>query len=147
MFTDPPSVFHLLSTQRSLDLHEWDGGRDAVIARHARLAAIVREGLAEIGLRLMADPAYSSDSVTPALLPSGLTASSVRKQLEALYGFSIAGAQGDYWKGQMVRLGHLGFVYETDVARCLRGLRKVLAESQREPPIPYPQLPKVSAAG
>ena len=54
----------------------------------------------------MADPVYCSDSVTPALLPDGITASSVRKRLESLYGFSIAGAQGDYWKQQMVRIGH-----------------------------------------
>lgn len=128
VFTGPPSVFHLLSAKRALDLHDRDGGRDAVIARHARLGAFVREALASAGVRLMGDPAYRSDSVTPALLPSGVTASTVRKRLEGVYGFSIAGAQGDYWKSQMVRIGHFGFVYEPDVARCVRGLRTILKE-------------------
>jgi aspartate aminotransferase-like enzyme len=82
-------------------------------------------------LRPMAEPAYQSDSVTPMLLPSGVNASTLRKQLEELYGFSIAGAQGDYWKQQMVRIGHLGFVYEADIARCLRGLRTLLADATR----------------
>jgi aspartate aminotransferase-like enzyme len=62
------------------------------------------------------------------LLPSEVTASTLRKQLETTYGFSIAGAQGDYWKRQMVRIGHFGFVYESDIARCLRGLRRLLAD-------------------
>jgi aspartate aminotransferase-like enzyme/phosphoglycerate dehydrogenase-like enzyme len=130
-FDAPPSAFHLLSTRRSLDMHDRDGGRDEVIARHARLAAAVRDGLAAAGLRAMADPAYHSDSVTPGLLPPEVTASTLRKQLEGLYGISIAGAQGDYWKRQMVRIGHLGFVYEGDIARCLRGVRTLLSDAAR----------------
>jgi aspartate aminotransferase-like enzyme len=85
--------------------------------------------MAMAGLRCMADPAYCSDSVTPGLLPDSVTASFIRKQLEAQYGFSIAGAQGEYWKRQMVRIGHLGFVYDSDIARCLRSLRRLVNET------------------
>jgi aspartate aminotransferase-like enzyme len=119
---EPPSVFHVLSTLRALDLHDADGGQDAVIARHADMARMVREGLAQAGLRAIAYAPFESDSVTPAFVPEGLTASELRKQLERQYGIAIAGAQGDYWKRQMIRIGHLGFVYPHDVARCLRAL-------------------------
>ena len=32
---------------------------------------------------------------------------------------------------QMVRIGHLGFVYEADIARCLRGVRTLLSDAAR----------------
>jgi aspartate aminotransferase-like enzyme len=128
---DPPSVFHVLSTARALDRHDRDGGPAAVLERHARMGELVRAGLGHAGLRQVADPEYASDSVTPAFLPDGLDAPDLRKRLEAEYGIAIAGAQGDYWSRQMIRIGHFGFVYEHDVARCLRGLR-VAARSLAE---------------
>lgn len=138
----PPSTFHLLSTRRALDRHDRDGGRDEVLARHARLASLVRQTVTAAGLQPIADPAYRSDSVTAALLPPGITAPALRTRLERTYGFSIAGAQGDYWKQRMVRIGHLGFVYETDIARCLRALRILLADA-----VPANRDPSAAAAG
>ncbi|HXE80358.1 MAG TPA: aminotransferase class V-fold PLP-dependent enzyme [Vicinamibacterales bacterium] len=128
-FSSPPSTFHLLSARRALDRHERDGGRVEVLARHARLGDAVRRRLSDCGLQSFTDRAYASRSVTPALLPPGVKAPALRKALERTYGFSIAGAQADCWKESMVRIGHLGFVYETDVARCLRALRIVLADA------------------
>jgi aspartate aminotransferase-like enzyme len=120
---ETPSVFHVLSSLRALQLHESDGGRAAVLARHAAMGQRVRDSLADAGLRPVSHPPFQSDSVTPALVADGASAPELRKQIQALYGIAIAGAQGDYWKGQMIRIGHLGFVYPTDVARCLRALR------------------------
>jgi aspartate aminotransferase-like enzyme len=118
-----PSIFHVLSSRRALQQHDSDGGRAAVLARHAAMGQQVRDGLADAGLRPVSHPPFQSDSVTPALVADGTSAPEMRKQLQALYGIAIAGAQGDYWKGEMIRIGHLGFVYPTDVARCLRALR------------------------
>jgi len=133
-----PSVFHLLSTARALELHDADGGPEAVIDRHGLMARRVREGLADAGLRELAHAPFQSDSVTPALVPEGITASDLRKALERQYGIAIAGAQGDYWKREMVRIGHFGFVYLSDVARCLRALRVVHRErrsAEASPPL------------
>jgi aspartate aminotransferase-like enzyme/phosphoglycerate dehydrogenase-like enzyme len=120
---ETPSVFHILSSLRALQQHDADGGREAVLARHAAMGQRVRDGLADAGLRPVSLPPFQSDSVTPALVPDGASAPELRKQVQALYGIAIAGAQGDYWKAQMIRIGHLGFVYPADVARCLRALR------------------------
>jgi aspartate aminotransferase-like enzyme len=108
-----------------LQQHDADGGRAAVLARHAAMGQRVRDSLADAGLRAVSLPPFQSDSVTPALVSEGASAPELRKQVQALYGIAIAGAQGDYWKGQMIRIGHLGFVYPADVARCLRALRVV----------------------
>jgi aspartate aminotransferase-like enzyme/phosphoglycerate dehydrogenase-like enzyme len=120
---ETPSVFHILSSLRALQQHDSDGGREAVLARHAAMGQRVRDGLADAGLRPVSLPPFQSDSVTPALVSDGASAPELRKQVQALYGIAIAGAQGDYWKAQMIRIGHLGFVYPADVARCLRALR------------------------
>jgi aspartate aminotransferase-like enzyme len=126
-FHEPPSVFHVLSSLRALQLHDEDGGREAVLARHAAMARLVRDGLAAACLQPVSHAPYESDSVTPAFVADGVTAPELRKQLQALYGIAIAGAQGDYWKAQMIRIGHLGFVYPPDLTRCLRGLRVIRA--------------------
>ena len=140
VFDDSPSVFHVLSSLRALQLHDQDGGPDAVLARHAAMAQLVRDGLASAGLRPVSHPPYASNSVTPAFVSGGMSAPELRKQLQAFYGLAIAGAQGDYWKAQMIRIGHLGFVYPDDLVRCLRALRIVQsrAEATGKPPLDAP---------
>jgi aspartate aminotransferase-like enzyme/lactate dehydrogenase-like 2-hydroxyacid dehydrogenase len=125
---DTPSLFHLMSTERALELFEEEGGAEAVAARHAELAAMVRDGVRRLGLELMPRPPFESDSVTVVILPQGIDASAIRKAVARNTAIAIAGAQGDFWKRRMLRIGTLGFVTRSDVARCLRGLRIALAE-------------------
>jgi alanine-glyoxylate transaminase/serine-glyoxylate transaminase/serine-pyruvate transaminase len=110
-------------------LFEAEGGIDAVLERHARLAQLVRHGVRQLGLRTMAEPPFESDSVTVAILPAGISASSIRKSMARETGIEIAGAQGDYWKPRMIRIGTLGFVTHSDVVRCLRALDAALADA------------------
>jgi len=126
---DTPSVFHLLSTERALALFEDEGGPAQVADRHAELARLAREGIRQMGLELMAAPPFESDSVTVVLLPAGLDASTLRKSVARSTGIAIAGAQGDFWKPRMLRIGTLGFVTQADVARCLRALEVALADA------------------
>jgi aspartate aminotransferase-like enzyme len=71
--------------------------------------------------------------VTVVLLPAGLDASTIRKSVARSTGIAIAGAQGDFWKPRMLRIGTLGFVTHADVARCLRALEVALAEAGWSP--------------
>lgn len=127
-FFDTPSIFHILSTEKSLDLLETEGGKEAVFQRHASLASLCRKEAKKMKLRLMSHAPYFSNSVTPIILPKGVSASELRKRLAELYGISIAGAQSDYWKDNMVRIGHVGYVYQNDIVRCMRALRIILKE-------------------
>jgi aspartate aminotransferase-like enzyme len=130
---DEPSIFHLLSTARALELFAAQGGIDAVVNRHQRLARVAREGVEKLGLQAMASPPYDSDSVTVALLPEGMSASTIRKAVARETAIEVAGAQGDYWKARMIRIGTLGFVSEPDLVRCLRALGRTLALSGHSP--------------
>jgi aspartate aminotransferase-like enzyme len=76
---------------------------------------------------------YESDSVTVVLLPAGVNASALRKAIAGHTGIAVAGAQGNYWKSRMLRIGTLGFVSRADVVRCLRGLRLALVEAGYTP--------------
>jgi len=129
---DTPSVFHLLSTERALALFSAErAGQDAaeaIAAAHAALAQQARDGVRALGLELMPSAPFESDSVTVVLLPPGIDASRIRKIVARESAIAIAGAQGDYWKPRMLRIGTLGFVSRTDIARCLRALRSALAE-------------------
>ena len=130
---DTPSIFHLASTDRALDLFDREGGPDAVAARHAELARLVRQGVRALGLALMPSAPYESDSVAVVLLPAGVNASTIRKAIARHTGITVAGAQGDYWKSRMLRVGTLGFVSRADVVRCLRALRLALVEAGHTP--------------
>ena len=130
---DTPSVFHLLSTARALELFRAEGGREVVAHRHSALARLVRQGVGELGLRVMPSAPYESDSVTVVILPTGLDAGAIRKSIARNTGIAVAGAQGDYWKPRMLRIGTLGFTTRADVVRCLRAVRQALAEAGYTP--------------
>ena len=126
---DTPSVFHLLSTAKALDMFRAEGGRERVFRRHSELARLVRQGVRGLGLRVMPAAPFESDSVTVVILPLGLDASAIRKRIARHTGIAVAGAQGDYWKPRMLRIGTLGFTTRADVVRCLRALRVALTET------------------
>ncbi len=132
-YVDTPSLFHLLSTERALELFRDEGGPEAVAARHAELAQLVRDGVRRLGLELMPTAPFESDSVTVVILPPGIDAPLIRKLVAKESAIAIAGAQGDYWKPRMLRIGTLGFVSRSDVARCLRTLRGALAGAGYSP--------------
>lgn len=123
-----PNIFHILSTLKSLNTLEAEGGKREAIRRHKLLASFCRKEIKKMGLKLMSNAPHFSNSVTPIILPQGISAPELRKKMEELYGISIAGAQSDYWKVRMVRIGHLGYVYKNDLARCLRAFRIVIKE-------------------
>jgi aspartate aminotransferase-like enzyme/phosphoglycerate dehydrogenase-like enzyme len=132
-YVDTPSVFHLLSTERALEFFREEGGPAAVAARHGELAQLVRDGVRRLGLDLMPTEPFESDSVTVVILPPAIDASAIRKLVAKETAIAIAGAQGDYWKPRMLRIGTLGFVSRSDVARCLRALRVALADAGYSP--------------
>ena len=122
-FDDMTNIFHIMSTLKSLELMESEGGIEKILKRHKSLASLCRKEVSKMNLKLMSHAPYFSNSVTAVILPKGIKAWDLRKKLAKFYGISIAGAQADYWKENMVRIGHLGFVYKNDMVRFLRAFR------------------------
>ncbi len=119
-----PAVGLLFALQAGLKLMR-EEGFDRVSERHRRIGQYTREGVKKLGLRLFADEAHASNSVTAVRAPDGQDAEAIRARLLNEYDILLAGGQGEL-KGQIFRIGHLGWVYEKDIDEVLRALGEVV---------------------
>ncbi len=99
-------------------------GLENVYARHAKLGAFVRRGVAELGYRLIADEEYVSDTVTAVTPPDGVDASKVMASMKSEYGIDIGGGLGKL-QGKAIRIGHMGWVHQPELERTLEALSSV----------------------
>jgi aspartate aminotransferase-like enzyme len=106
-------------------------GLDNIFERHRRLARFTREGLADLDLKLLADPRHASPTVTTAYVPEGVNAKQLLKVLEERHAVVLAGGQGSL-SGKIIRIGHMGWVDQDDLAAVLRALQVEL-HSARTP--------------
>lgn len=97
--------------------------------RHAAVGAAVRAGLVTLGFKLLADPAFASDTVTGAWLPDDLDWKSFNGTLRRL-GLVVAGGQGAL-KGRIFRVGHLGHVTVPAILNAMAVLEQTLIELGR----------------
>jgi aspartate aminotransferase-like enzyme len=120
-----PAVSLFFGLQVALRLMQQEG-LEAVLARHARLGAFVRGELKSMGLRLLVkEEARASDTVTAFWLPEGVEAAPLQRRLREEHGVNLAGGQG-VLSGKVLRIGHLGYVHEQELAEALGALRAVL---------------------
>ncbi|KAA5606934.1 aminotransferase class V-fold PLP-dependent enzyme [Roseospira marina] len=117
-FPYTPSVPLLCGLRESLAMLA-EEGREAVHARHHRIAEGVRRAVAAWGLSLCARrPALYSDTVTAILVPDGYDAGALVAHAYTRYGVPFGIGLGDV-AGTVFRIGHLGQM--TDVM-ALSGL-------------------------
>ena len=128
-----PAVAVIYQVDAGLTLMEREG-REAVFARHAACADAARAGLASLGLRLLADPAHASQTVTAAWLPDGLDGKAFFAALRER-GLVVAGGQGSL-KGKVLRVGHLGWVTTDDIADAIEVMGDVLRSDRLASPAP-----------
>jgi aspartate aminotransferase-like enzyme len=111
-----PAVGVCFALDVALGLLE-EEGYPAIFARHAACGAAARAGLTSLGVRLFADPARASDTVTSALMPEGIEWPALSKELRSR-GLVLAGGQGSL-TGRIFRLGHLGSVTVDDILAAM----------------------------
>ncbi len=124
-----PAVSVLYAMQEGLAIMR-EEGIEAVWARHARVAGMVRAGVAALGLKFLAVEGHRSDTVTaihnPVEGPDALK--DLLTTLRTRHGLVLAGGQGDL-TGKIFRIGHLGMVDDGDVYSILATLEQGLQES------------------
>jgi aspartate aminotransferase-like enzyme len=101
-------------------------GLSNVFRRHDRLARAARAGVEALGLELFAR-ATPSPAVTAVRAPRGVDGERVVALFSQAHNITIAGGQGEM-KGQLFRLGHMGYAAEFDVISALAALEQVLAD-------------------
>lgn len=122
-----PAVSLFFQLNAALALME-EEGRENVFQRHHRIAGRVRRGVLDLGLELFALPARASNTVTSVKAPPDVE---VAELLEAVRneGVVLAGGQGSL-AGKIFRIGHLGFIDDSDVDVILSALGTSLARLQ-----------------
>ena len=123
-----PAVAVMFQLDAALNLMEQEG-LDAIWSRHAAVGAAVRAGLVSLGFKLLADPAYASDTVTAAWIPDDLEWKAFNGKLRKL-GLIVAGGQGAL-KGKIFRIGHLGHVTVPAILSAMAVLEQTLLELGR----------------
>jgi aspartate aminotransferase-like enzyme len=121
-----PALPQLFGLQVSLR-HILAEGLENSFRRHARLAAATRAAVQALGLELFAEEGHYSNSLTAVRAPQGLTPKDIRGRMREAHGVVIAGGQGKI-KDSIFRLGHLGYVSDTDVVAMIGALELTLKE-------------------
>ena len=124
-----PALGVMFALQEGLAMMR-EEGLEAVWARHARVAEMVRAGVAALGLRFLAAEGHRSDTVTavqnPVDGPDALK--ELLTTLRTRHGLVLAGGQGDL-AGRIFRIGHLGMIDDADVYSILATLEQGLQET------------------
>jgi len=102
-----------------------DEGMDAVWARHARLGQCFRDGLTEMGVRVLAEPAFASSSVTAFHTPGGQSAEAFQERIDTCSGVAIATGQGPM-ATTVNRVGHMGWVNQPELEATLEAIREAI---------------------
>ena len=99
-------------------------GREAFVARHQRIGDYCRQGILDLGLGLFADPAHRSNTVTAVTFDESVSSAAVLKELREHYGIACGSSKAP--GVEMIRIGHMGYVSETDLDQVFAALREII---------------------
>lgn len=121
-WTPAISVFFALDVALEMMLAE---GLENIFARHERVGKLTRDGAKALGLELLADERFASNTVTAIKVPEGVDGKQLVKLMREEYDTVLAGGQAAL-TGKIFRIGHLGLVTERDITACLDALKLAL---------------------
>ena len=112
-------------------------GLDNIFLRHNKYKLAMSKAVKALNLKLFADEKYLSPSIT-AIKTEGIDAEEFRKTIKNNFDILLAGGQ-DHLKGEIFRVGHLGYVNDRDIitvvsaiSNTLIGLGKITATKAGE---------------
>jgi serine---pyruvate transaminase len=127
-FTPAVSLVRALDVALGLLLEE---GLEAAFDRHARLGRACREGAKAMGLELFSPDEERSAVVTAIRTPDGIDGTAVVRDLRDRFGITIANGQAEL-KGQIFRIGHIGWFDVFDIATALAAVELILTDAGAE---------------
>ena len=99
-----------------------------IFARHARVGQKARDEVKSLGLPLFAAENHASDTVTAVKAPDGLDVKKLLTILREEHNVILAGGQGEL-AGNIFRIGHLGWVTESDIEAVIERLKVALPKA------------------
>ena len=126
-WTPAMSIYYALD--KAFELMRAEGLED-IFARHAAIAEYTRNRVKDLGLKLVpVDERFASNTVTAVWWPEGVDGKAIAKRAREEYGVVLGGGQGKL-EGKIFRVGHLGWVQQSDVEQALDVVEKLLAEAR-----------------
>ena len=126
-WTPAMSIYYALDKAFELMRAE---GLEGIFARHAAIAEYTRNRVKDLGLKLVpVDERFASNTVTAVWWPEGVDGKAIAKRAREEYGVVLGGGQGKL-EGKIFRVGHLGWVQQSDVEQALDVVEKLLAEAR-----------------
>lgn len=122
-FTPPVNLFFALHAALQMMQKE---GLEAIFARHDRQKRATRAAMAALNLPLFGADDCASPAIT-AVMPQGVEAEQIRSVMKKQFDIALAGGQ-DHLKGQIFRIGHLGFVGDRDVLTAVAAIEATLTK-------------------
>jgi len=123
-----PAISLIVGLKVALEMMRAEGLPD-IFKRHSRLAAGARAAAEALGLEIFPKD-LRSESVTAIKVPEGVNGKAIPGRMQDVYGVTIAGGQGEL-AGKIFRIGHLGYVDESDMLTAVGALESVLADLGR----------------
>lgn len=114
---------------RAMGKGDLAAGRESLIDNAETVAAMTREAVQALGLKLFA-PTCPAAAVTAVLAPEGLDSGAIVKEFRERFASVLANGQGEM-KGKLFRVAHLGYYDYLDTIGMIGALEHVLAKVQK----------------
>ncbi len=102
-------------------------GIEETLLRHHSIADLVRDGVISMGLEILPDACYASDTVTAVRLPYGTDGKEFLARAEKEHNVIFGGGQENL-TGKIFRIGHMGWVEEREIIEALEAAKMVLSD-------------------
>ena len=119
-----PNLSLFFALDKALDLMLEEGIAN-IHSRHATTAQQFRDGVQELGLKLLAKPDCASDTITSVLLPDGIAAKDFLSVARLEHNVELAGGQQSL-ASKIFRIGHLGLVTDDEISQTLHAIKHSL---------------------
>ena len=123
-----PAVNLVFALDESLKMMR-EEGLENIFARHNRHKLAVSNAAKTLNLNLFADEEHLSPAVT-AIATDGIDAEEFRKKIKNKFDILLAGGQ-DHLKGEIFRVGHLGYVNDRDIISVISAISNTLLDQNK----------------
>ncbi len=125
-FTYTPPTSLMLGLVESIDMFR-EEGLENIWKRHALMADAVRKAAEAMGLKLLAEKGYESNTVTTIMLPEDINYNKFSELVESKYGVVLGGGL-ERLEGKMFRVGHMGTIDKLDIYAIMGAIEMSLYE-------------------
>ena len=124
-----PNISFVCALKKAFEMMKKEG-LENIISRHEKLKTKLRDGLKDLGLKLLTEDKDASAAITAIYPPDRILVSDIRTAYKNNWDITVANGQ-DTLKDKIFRIGHLGFVSDRDIEMTLAVTKKILEKLTR----------------